>query len=300
MPPFGGVRFGYAEPEHVYDLAPCPEVRVGDFVVAETPQGLLVGQVVWKRPQVDGEAEAPIPQVLRLASSRDLVLQELARTRAQETLEMLRTLAAKHELGAVVFAHVTLSLDQHLVTVEYYPEGEVDARRWAAFTRKVEKRLAPREVVWKRIGPRDMAKRVGGWGPCGRIRCCALFMTDFNSIQIRMAKAQNVSLSGTDITGACGRLRCCLAFEYPVYQEMLAQLPKVKSRVLTPKGEGKVVEVQPLQNLVRVEFPDGSRYLFPKDEILPPPCEDCPLRSAAAAENGENLAPEADAEDAEI
>jgi cell fate regulator YaaT (PSP1 superfamily) len=60
---------------------------------------------------------------------------------------------------------------------------------------------------------RDQAKASGGWGPCGRMLCCSTFMARFNSVTIRMAKAQKLSLNPTRISGMCGRLMCCLAHE---------------------------------------------------------------------------------------
>jgi hypothetical protein len=38
-------------------------------------------------------------------------------------------------------------------------------------------------------------------------------MARFSSVTIRMAKAQNLSLSPSRISGMCGRLLCCLAHE---------------------------------------------------------------------------------------
>jgi cell fate regulator YaaT (PSP1 superfamily) len=44
--------------------------------------------------------------------------------------------------------------------------------------------------------------------------CCATFMDRFASVTIRMAKAQNLSLNPTRISGMCGRLMCCLGHEF--------------------------------------------------------------------------------------
>jgi cell fate regulator YaaT (PSP1 superfamily) len=85
-------------------------------------------------------------------------------------------------------------------------------------------------------------------GACGlETRCCCLFLTEFSSISIRMAKEQGISLTPTEITGMCGRLRCCLIYEYDTYVEARSKLPKRNKRVRTPQGEGKVVDVIPLR-----------------------------------------------------
>ncbi len=104
------------------------------------------------------------------------------------------------------------------------------------------------------IGPRDVGKGVvGGMGACGlETRCCSKFLTDFSSISIRMAKEQGISLTPAEITGMCGRLRCCLFYEYDQYVEARQGMPKRNKRVMTPDGEGKVIDIIPLQGKVVV------------------------------------------------
>ena len=50
----------------------------------------------------------------------------------------------------------------------------------------------------------------------------------------------------------CGRLRCCLIYEYEQYVEARKQLPKRNKHVVTPRGEGKVMDVLPMSNKVIV------------------------------------------------
>ena len=84
-----------------------------------------------------------------------------------------------------------------------------------------------------------------------------------------MAKAQGISLNPSEITGMCGRLRCCLVYEYEQYTEARKTLPKRNKRVVTPLGEGKVVDVVPLKQAVIVLLEDGRRAEFLKHEIQP-------------------------------
>jgi cell fate regulator YaaT (PSP1 superfamily) len=107
-------------------------------------------------------------------------------------------------------------------------------------------------------------------GACGLTeRCCSKFLTEFSPISIRMAKAQGVSLNPQEITGMCGRLRCCLLYEYQQYVEARKQLPKRKKRVVTPMGEGKVVDVLPLKKAVIVALEGGKRAEFQQHELQP-------------------------------
>jgi hypothetical protein len=82
-----------------------------------------------------------------------------------------------------------------------------------------------------------------------------------------MAKEQRISLTPTEITGMCGRLRCCLIYEYEMYVENRKQLPKRNKRVLTPVGEGKVIDVLPLKMAVVVDIPVVGRKEFFNSDI---------------------------------
>lgn len=100
-------------------------------------------------------------------------------------------------------------------------------------------------------------------------RCCSMFLTEFSPISIKMAKAQGISLNPQEITGMCGRLRCCLKYEYEQYREARKGMPKRNKRVITPDGEGKVIDLNPLSNQVTVMFEDGRRVNYPKEDIQP-------------------------------
>ena len=122
----------------------------------------------------------------------------------------------------------------------------------------------------RQIGPRDVAKYLGGMGACGlETRCCSTFLTEFNPISIKMAKEQDISLTPTEITGMCGRLRCCLVYEYEQYQEARKSLPKRGKRVITPLGEGRVIDVYPLKSTIMVDLDKGIKHEFPQEDVNP-------------------------------
>jgi cell fate regulator YaaT (PSP1 superfamily) len=86
----------------------------------------------------------------------------------------------------------------------------------------------------------------------------------------------------------CGRLRCCLVYEYEQYMEARKQLPKRGKLVSTPKGNGKVLDVEPLKGTILIELEQGGRYEFIHQDVQPleelealkkkteTPCENCP------------------------
>ena len=71
-----------------------------------------------------------------------------------------------------------------------------------------------------------------------------------------MAKEQNFSLNSSKISGSCGRLMCCLRYEHETYEEALKTVPPVGSLVQTPNGNGVVIEIRPLEQIVRVRYED--------------------------------------------
>jgi hypothetical protein len=96
-----------------------------------------------------------------------------------------------------------------------------------------------------------------------------MFLTEFSPISIKMAKEQGISLTPSEITGMCGRLRCCLVYEYEQYVEARKTLPKRGKRVVTPQGEGKVVDVYPLKSAVIVELDTGVTHEYFNHDLQP-------------------------------
>src|SRR5919201_1314326 len=120
----------------------------------------------------------------------------------------------------------------------------------------------------RQIGVRDEAKLLADYGDCGKPVCCNTHMTTMPPVSMRMAKLQKSTLDPSKISGRCGRLKCCLRFEQEVYEEHQAELPSVGTRVVTPKGQGRVLAQEILARKVLVEFEDGRRLPVPAAEIL--------------------------------
>jgi len=91
-------------------------------------------------------------------------------------------------------------------------------------------------------------------GICGRELCCCAHLSNFETVSIKMAKEQNLSLTPSKISGSCGRLMCCLKYEQDVYEEKLSRLPKVGAIVSTEEGEGTVENVETLKEIVKVKI----------------------------------------------
>ena len=102
---------------------------------------------------------------------------------------------------------------------------------------------------------------------CGRELCCCSFLSDFETVSIKMAKEQNMSLNPSKISGNCGRLMCCLKYEQEVYEEKLERLPNVGAIVKTPDGKGEVDGIETLKEIVKVKIKDGEIFKIKKYDI---------------------------------
>jgi cell fate regulator YaaT (PSP1 superfamily) len=123
-------------------------------------------------------------------------------------------------------------------------------------------------VEFKQMGPRDYAGLVGGLETCGRTLCCSTFLTNFVSINMKMAKDQGLSLSPSNIIGACGRLKCCLSYEHEGYKSLIKSMPKVGSSCQCEGCEGKILDGNLLTQTVKVSLDNGTRVVtVPVSEV---------------------------------
>ncbi len=266
-----GIRFQKVGKVYHFDASDFQDLAAGDFAVVETRRGRQLGQVVQilDEEAAKSQAKGRWKPIQRRATPRDLVLQQLWEKKQLEATINCRAKAAEIGLTRVKIVASEFSFDGRQLTFLYSTEGEetVNLKSLRQAMRRIYNRT---KIEMRLIGPRDVAKIIGGMGACGlETRCCSMFLTEFSPISIKMAKAQGVSLNPSEITGMCGRLRCCLIYEYEQYVAARKELPKRGKRVVTPLGEGKVIDVYPLKQAVVVDVQEHGRTEFLKHEIEP-------------------------------
>ncbi len=268
-PKIVGIRFQKVGKVYHFDASVIADIEVGDFAVVETSRGQQLGEVVAFIVDPPPPPDGTWKPILRKATPRDLVLRQIYQKKEIEALINCRAKVVELGYHGLKIAAAEYSFDGSKLAILYSTEaeGKLDLKR----LRNAIQRLYPQiQIEWRLIGPRDVAKLLGGFGACGlENRCCSRFLTDFSPISIKMAKEQGISLTPTEITGMCGRLRCCLVYEYEQYVEARKHLPKRGKHVITNLGEGKVVDVYPLKMSVIVEFPSGVQQEFPVANIQP-------------------------------
>jgi cell fate regulator YaaT (PSP1 superfamily) len=261
-----GIRFTKIGKLYHFDSTDHPTIVPGDYVIVETTRGRQMGQVMGFADMEDDREYKPI---LRKATPRDLTLKQAWEEREVGALITCREAAANHrDLDELKFVAAQYNYDGSTLTFLYTSNSDKKAPNVNKLRSELNRKFRNTNVDLRQIGPRDVAKILGGYGACGQPRCCSTFLTDFSPISIKMAKAQGVSLNPSEITGMCGRLRCCLLYEYEQYVEARKKLPKRKKRIGTPAGEGKVIDVHPLQDAVTVII-EGERHTFQREELIP-------------------------------
>jgi len=258
-----GVRFKKAG--KIYYFAPGDlNLVMGNKVVVETARGFEYGEVaIGVRDISEKEIVLPLKNVLRKATVEDERQAEENAIKEQEAFDACHQKIIQHSLP-MKLVDVEYTFDVSKIIFYFTAEGRVDFR-------DLVKDLAGifrTRIELRQIGVRDEAKMLGGLGSCGQVLCCHSFLGDFEPVSIKMAKEQNLSLSPNKISGICGRLMCCLKYENDFYEEERKRAPKIGKTVITPQGAGKVIDVNIIKSIVKVEMVDDVQVLdFKFDDI---------------------------------
>ena len=262
MPFIIGVLFRKSGNIYYYDPSDI-DIAIGDKVICRLDNITEIGEVVSGQSEIS-ESEAPenLSKVLRKATEYDLSILELNRSKEEEGFKKFEELAKLHELS-MKLVDVHILFDKSKMIFYFTAEKRVDFR-------EMVKELASYfkiRIELRQIGVRDEAKIVGGLGPCGLNLCCKSFLTDFESISIKMAKDQNLPLNPLKISGICGRLMCCLKYEYDSYKEFVDIAPEKGMIVKTKYGTGVTSGLDPLKKSVIVEFENENKVVLPLSEV---------------------------------
>ncbi len=254
-----GVRF--KRPGKIYFFDPGNlEIMGREFVIVQTTEGEEYGEVaIANRSIPDERVVAPLKKVIRIANKRDRIHYEENKRKEKEAFEICKKKIKQHNLE-MTLTDVEFKFDNSKVLFYFTADGRIDFRDLVKDLASIFKT----RIELRQIGVRDEVKRIGGNGVCGRELCCCSFLGNFETVSIKMAKEQNMSLNPSKISGNCGRLMCCLKYEQDVYEEKLSRLPKIGAIVKTEEGEGIVDGVETLKEKVRVKLKDSEGEYFYK------------------------------------
>jgi len=309
------VRYGVLKMvgEFPYDGEAKP--GCGSKLIVRTPRGTEIGEMltstcpnagcsksVSRKEMLDyiensGGRNYPFStdgRVLRIATKEDMDEQaKLEQSRHGLKVEA-RRIAEELKLPLkIVDAEPILGGER--LTFYFNSEERVDFRE---LVRLLGAQLKAR-IDMRQVGARDEARITADFERCGQHCCCKTFLKVLKPISMRSAKIQKATLDPLKISGRCGRLMCCLRYEDQTYEELRKRLPKRRTRVGTPEGDGWVVDSQILTQLVLVELEASNKQVAVPVENLtepggpppPPPPPYAPPPPSSQARSGPPTTP---------
>jgi len=237
------------------------DYQPGERVLVDSDRGQRLAWIA-TTPQRRTVRDRNLRRVVRRANEMDLRGEREGESERVAALRVAKDVAAALKLPLKVFR---VEKTGGKLNVYYTSDERLDLRD---FVQKVGQATNTR-LELRQLGVRDEAKVVGGIGSCGLTLCCTTWLPDFVPVSIKMAKDQGLVLSPTKVSGQCGRLKCCLVYEQAGYAELRKGLPKLGKRVISQRGEGRVVEVDVLRQRVRVSYGPGDTEVLPATEVRP-------------------------------
>ena len=274
------VRYGRMRFLGEYTGLPDHDHPRGQQVVVRSDRGTELGDVLCPVSERTTQfLTDPIQgEILRLANQEDQSVEGRLAEDREPVFTTCQALIAKRRLQ-MNLVDVEMIHGRERVVFYYLAEKRVDFRDLV----KDLARLLRTRIEMRQIGVRDEAKLLADYGDCGKPVCCNTHLSRMPPVSMKMAKIQKSTLDPAKISGRCGRLKCCLRDEYDTYLDIERTLPAVGSRVVTAKGQGRVVAQEVLVQKLVVEFEDHRRVILGRDDILSrrasQPPHGCPPRS---------------------
>ena len=258
-----GIRFKAVGKKYYFDPKDF-NPKLYDKVIVETIRGIELGEVIEEQKEIgDGEIISTLKPIHRMATEDDIKKYERNRKDIPQAIERCKVHIRKNKLDMKLLG-CEYTLDRTKLIIYFNAEGRVDFR-------ELVKDLANEfklRIELRQVGTRDGAKFLGGIGPCGYVLCCNTFLGDFETVSIKMAKNQNLSLNPVNISGLCGKLLCCIRYENETYKEHRKELPKINSWVTTTDGRAKVIAINIIDKSVRVKTEADGIKSFNVEDLL--------------------------------
>ena len=255
------VKMIHSSETHVVEIKDAGDIAPGEYVVVTSRYGKDMAKVLGTC-SCSAKHEGEQQSFVRKATEKDIETFEVNLEKEREAVKTCRAKVAEHKL------------DMKLVSAHYLPEESKILFFFTADAR-VDFRALVKDLVsifkmrieLRQIGVRDESRVLGGVAVCGRQYCCHNITDRLQSVSIKMAKEQNLSLNSMKISGPCGRLLCCLSYEYDFYREEKKKLPGVGYKISIKGTMFKVIEVNIQSKKVTLLGEDGRKVDTPAESF---------------------------------
>lgn len=241
----------------VYYFSTDLYLEKGDQVVVETARGLELGEISQELKELsEFNLDTELKTILRKANKKDIENYNRNVIDAEKALATCKEIVSRYDVN-MQLTSCEYTLDKTKIIFMYTSDDRVDFRELLKELATVFKC----RIELRQIGPRDKAKVVGGIGTCGLPLCCSTMFGEFNGVSINMAKNQMLAINIEKISGACGRLMCCLKYEDEIYSQEKMRFPKIGSRVKYEGKDVKVLGLNVISDLVKIEYNNGIIFV---------------------------------------
>ena len=229
--------------------------QIGDFAVVDVERGHDIGKIVREGSEVSKKVKSKGVQgpILRRATGKDISTMMTLRDKEMEAHRVCQQCIAKQGLP-MKLVDVEWQFDSNKIRFYFTSDRRVDFRKLVRDLASIFKS----RIEMRQIGVRDEARRLGGYGRCGRYYCCRGVINDFDPVTLKMVKEQHLAPGSPKISGGCGRLMCCLRYERDFYNEASKQYPRIGTKIEIGDTKAKVVAVDIFHGKVTLSDKEGN------------------------------------------
>jgi len=229
--------------------------QIGDYAIVDVDRGQDVGRVVREGEDVSKKLKSKGIQgpILRRATRTDVTKMEELRAKETEAHRICQQCIAKQNLP-MKLVDVEWQFDGNRIRFYFTSDRRVDFRKLVRDLAGIFKT----RIEMRQIGVRDEARRLGGYGRCGRYYCCRGVINDFDPVTLKMVKEQHLAPGSPKISGGCGRLMCCLRYGRSFYNESGKEFPKLGTKIEIEGSKHRVVAVDIFRRRVTLSDEEGK------------------------------------------
>lgn len=239
------------------------KIKIGDFVIVDINQVKELALVTNIYKPVSSKSikhQKGTGTIFRVINQKDKEKLKELKQRALDYIPKCIDRVEKHRIKKMKIIDADLSFDEKKMTIYFSSEDRIDFRELVADLIRSFGKI----IRLQQISVREQARRLCGFGKCGRPICCSSFLQELDEVNFEYAKEQNLAESGSGrALGSCGKLLCCLRYEADFYREKITKMPRIGLKLKTKLGTGEIIEQNILKNTVTVRLPDKTRVEVP-------------------------------------